>query len=158
MIKNGIIGRNLEIWLPILYLSKQIDEQLFDNLLPYISNITKEKAETDISENRDVIFIDFLYNNIETNPDIFIQQKDIVKKYKEINPDDLWFNERWVGRALRRHKLITERIRATKGREVRININQLKKLADKLFIKKREIVIKNPEPQKETLDDFIQTV
>ena len=160
--KQGIIGRYLEIWYPLLFLAFQVEETLFDNLVPFILQNIKEKQESELAENRDVIFLSFLYNNFEESED-FITIRAICSKYKENEPDDLWFNSKWIGRALKRHNITIEKRRLQKGFEVRINFKKLADLCKKLSIQKQEITKLEPEkniPDKEdykkgSLEEFL---
>jgi hypothetical protein len=135
--KIGIAGRNLEIWFPLLFIAFQIEEALFDNLLPFILQIIKEKQELELTENRDVVFLSFLYNNFEETKD-FITVREICDTYKRDEPEDQWFSSKWVGRALKRHRITIEKRRLTKGFEVRINFKKLTDLCKKLGIQKQE--------------------
>ena len=155
IIKRGIFGRNLELWLPIFILAKTIDEELLNNIIEYAGETVLEKADIDLSENRDTIFLDFLYQNDQFHFNFFFI-KDIVEKYKE-NSIDLWFNNNWVARALRRHKLILERRRTGNKKYIRIDVNKLNKLAKNLNLKKaeKEIAPTTDKSDKDNLEDFV---
>ena len=153
IIKTGIYGRNLEIWLPIFILAKMIDEELLNTIIEYAGKTVIEKQDIDLSENRDTIFLDFLYNNDQFHIN-FIEIKDIVEKYKE-NSTDMWFSNNWVSRALRRHKLILERRRTGNKKFLRLDINKINNLAKNLNLKKSEQETTQREPIKETLDGYL---
>lgn len=158
IIKTGIYGRNLELWIPIFILAKMIDEELLKDIIEYAGKTVIEKNENDLSENRDTIFLDFLYNNDQFHNG-FIEVRNITEKYDNsifsISGETSkynWFNSKWVGRALRRHKLIIERRRAGNQKFIRLDTVKLNKLAKNLNLKRVE---KETEPAKEKLEDFV---
>jgi hypothetical protein len=152
-VENGIFGRSLEIWFPILWLGMNVDYVLYANLLNFIQNLIKEKQSLDLIENRDVIFISFLYNNYEKSED-FIQIRDISKKFVDVEPEADWFNSKWVGRALKRHGITINKRRISRGIEVTLNYEKIEKIAQNLGINKQVIEKKIDKPEK--IDDFIE--
>ena len=163
IIKKGIIGRDLEIWYPLFWIAVQIDNKTYENLESLALEKVLEKKETDLTENRDLIFISFIFNNYAstlnytnyTNTTLeYTSVKDIVSRYKLNEPDDKWFDSRWVGRAIKRHRLAISKRRMSKGFEILINFDRLNQLAKKFNIKKEESASDNLDLNKEKIEFY----
>lgn len=157
MIENNIISRDLELWYPIFYMAKKVKTRegypvLFQELFPFVKQVLKEKSESEQTENRDIVFLGFIYNNFNSVKE-WIKIREIVDRYKEIDPDDKWFNSRWVGRALKRHRITLEKKRDAQGFEVIINWEKLNNIAKKLGLEKK---IVKEEEKKDNILDYIE--
>lgn len=111
----------------------EINEKVLDNTINTAEELSKEKKEEDIIENRDISLIDYLSKQEESNE--FISLRDLILQFKEFLKEEdeevKYINSRWLGRALRRLGLIKERRRLGQGREV---IVDYKKAREKIKI------------------------
>lgn len=128
-------SRDLELFLPLFIVSAQIEEGILDQLIEFAIEYANKRKEENVVENRDTIFIGFLASYCKANnfsPLDFIPISQIVRRFLEINPDEDWFNSKWVGHALKRlGKIVLEKRRLGRGREVRLNIEKLEEKAEK---------------------------
>lgn len=127
--ETGINGRNLELFFPLMYLSRFISENAFETLLNIASDLNKEKRREEMVESKDVSLYDFvskLQTGIEfkTIRDLTIMFRNFVGDVEE--NEDRWINEKWIGRALRRLGLIIDKRRVARGIEVTLNIEKAK--------------------------------
>lgn len=122
---SDINSRDLELFLPLLTLANTLDWVLFDNLLKIFKEIVKERKTEEYTENRDITFMDFISQQTETS---HIQITEIRNRFQlflgDIDEDDKWVNNKWIGKALKRLGLIKDKKRVAKGREIILNISK----------------------------------
>lgn len=135
--ESDLMGRDLEIWLPLLIISYFISEDYLKEMLKLALAKSKEKAEMGIMEDRDTIFATFLYYYIRANEiNSMVAVMTLQKKFFEDEGEKEWLSTEWIGRFLRRIKVIQDKRRLSKGIEVIINFIKLED-----FLKKRGIEI-----------------
>jgi hypothetical protein len=127
----GLSGRNLELFFPLFFIANIIGEKELNGLLKIAKQETDEKDNEEYAENKDVALIDFISHKEEyRNKFIFIY--DITKEFKYVTSEDpdeeKWLNPIWLGRALKRNKLIVQKRRIRKGIEVILDIDKAKML------------------------------
>ncbi len=131
---TGINGRNLELFFPLLLIGKFISDEAFESILEIASELTKEKRQEEMTESKDVAVYDFVsklevtlnYKSVRTLTNAFrnfIGEMDDKK--------DLWLNEKWFGRSLKRLNLILDKRRMSGGIEVTLDIAKAKKKMEK---------------------------
>jgi hypothetical protein len=126
IIETEIVGRSLELFFPIFCIAYLIDEKIFNEVLEFATKITKEKRKDEVAESKDVM----LYQFISENHDVFYwyRIKDLTLQFKEfINADfreveDI--NTEWMGHALKRLSLVTEKKRDREGMKVMLDIDK----------------------------------
>ncbi len=122
---TGINGRNLELMLPFFLISDFLSEDIFSKMLKIAIDMTKERKESEMTESRDVMLIDFV-SKFE-KPD-YITIKKLTVDFRSFIGDDeteeKWINPRWVGRALKRLNLIRDKRRMHGGVEVIPNVKK----------------------------------
>jgi len=119
--KTGIDGRNLELTLPLIIISSWIDKSLLDELLVTFKEIIDERKKEDSIESLDISLIDFVSQEVEG----WIPLKQIFLKFSEFTQvKEDWFNERWMGRALKRLNLIKDKKRMNYGRLIVLDIKK----------------------------------
>jgi hypothetical protein len=125
-----LLGRDLELWLPLFVVSNYISEELLDNMVKMAEESAKERAIQNTMENRDIILINFIYQNASNFlTGGFVPVSSIVQQYKNENSEEDWFNSRWVGRALVRLNLLIDKRRVKEGREVILNKEKINEKA-----------------------------
>lgn len=136
IIDSNIRGRHLELMLPLLFVSLMLNEEVFDKVLKFGQELSKQKKEDDITESTDVSLIEFIskmssqvdydrYRFIHKITDGFRYFLGIRDRFEEQD-----INPRWLGRALKRMGLVIEKRRLSSGVEVRLNIAKATKLLD----------------------------
>jgi len=124
-----IEGRNLELFFPIFIIARIISEDLFKDILKLAEKIINEKKSEEYAESRDVALIDFVSKQEDWRGS-FHTVHDICTNFRlvvALDPDEeKWLNPKWIGRALKRSKLIVQKRRLGKGVEVLIDIDKAK--------------------------------
>jgi len=124
-----IDGRNLELFFPLLIISKMISDEVFNEILSITKQIITEKKTEEFTENRDVALIDFISKK-EGWRGNYLSINDICSEFRltvAIDPDEeRWLNPKWVGRALKRSKLVIQKRRVGKGIEVLVDVDKAK--------------------------------
>ena len=125
--KTGLDGRNLELFFPLFMIANIVGQEVFDDILRISQIIVKDKKAEEYAESKDVSLIDFLSHQISWRGS-FKSVHDITQEFRMITIEDpeeeKWVNPRWIGRALKRNKLILEKRRLRKGIEVLIDIDK----------------------------------
>ena len=128
---SHISGRDLELSFPLLLVSNEIGE--IETTLSTLSKIVEERREEDVTENKDILLIDFVSQEKEGSG--FDTIRSTLKNFKGfIQSDEDWINEKWLGRALKRLNLIVQKRRRSFGTEIILNITKAK---EKIKIFKR---------------------
>lgn len=123
--KSGISGRHLELAFPLLMLADFIN--IFDKILPVMSEIIQEKKLEDIAESKDVQVYDFVSQQEETDFRLVSEITEAFRYFLNISEkEDVWINSRWLGKALKRLVLIKEKKRVGRGVSVILNIEKAK--------------------------------
>lgn len=131
--ESGIDGRHLELLMPLFFISKEIGDELFNKVLLISKKVTEERKEDEMCESKDVALFDYVSRQEEID---WHSLTGLVAGFRnftgeESEREDMWLNEKWMGRALKRLNLIIDRRRLNTGREITLNI---KKAEEKLKI------------------------
>lgn len=131
--KLNIEGRNLELLFPLYFLSYLIDKAALKNMLKTSQEIVKEREEEDYFENKDRILIRFLSEKLKEGN---LEYKDFISSSKVANQFKLylgeeteWINSIWIGKALKRLKLIKGKERVAGGMRILLNLEKTRKKA-----------------------------
>ncbi|MCX8178387.1 MAG: hypothetical protein N3D75_00995 [Candidatus Aenigmarchaeota archaeon] len=125
--KTTLVGRDFELFLPIFIVASLLSKDLLDEIHKIALNLQDEKNVFDVIESRDIKILEFLYS---FDGD-YVSIKEIVKKFLEQNPTEHWFNERWLGRFLKRMQVIRNKRRVGSGIQVLLD---KQKLDEMLFL------------------------
>jgi hypothetical protein len=116
----GIEGRNLELLLPLLFVSKFISQEVFEEMLLIGKNIMDEKKEEEFTESADVSLYDFIAHR---ESDLtYVPIKELTSGFKVWRGEEEWINEVWLGRALKRLNLVVDKKRMASGVFVNVNV------------------------------------
>jgi len=125
LIEAKIDGRNLELCMPLLIIAQEINDEIFEEVLGIMKEITEERRNEEFIENKDVSLIDFVSQELDTGN--YISVKKTAQKFKEfLQSDDDWINSKWIGRALVRLGLVKKKKRSNFGVEVVLDIEKAK--------------------------------
>lgn len=126
-----IDGRNLELFFPLFIIARSISEELFEEILALASRIINEKKSDEFAESRDVALVDFVSKQ-DSLRGSFKTIHDICSEFRMIialdSDEEKWLNPKWIGRCLKRNKLIIQKRRIAKGIEVLVDIDKAKSL------------------------------
>lgn len=137
--KTNLDGRDLELFLPLYLLADMCD--VLKETLKISIEITKAKKEGDIYESRDVQLYDFISQLIDTKD--FLKVSELNNQFKTFlgsEEKDKWPNTWWLGKALKRLKLIREK----KKRSGMMVILDIEKAQEKIRMFKPLEEIKKP--------------
>jgi hypothetical protein len=126
----NIVGRNFELFSPLLILAKFISDELFNDLFEVVKEMVNEKKHSEYTESKDVLLYEFvldLENEVGKN---YISVKEMTRQFRvfmnEEQAEDPWLNEKWVGKALKRLNLTIDKRRMKQGMEVTLNFMKAK--------------------------------
>jgi hypothetical protein len=124
----GIDGRNLELSISLLIIANSLSDEIFNELIKTFQTIVEEKKKEDVVENLDVSLLDYLSQEVDKEE--FVAIRDIFNNFKGfVRIEEDWFNEKWMGRALKRLGLIKEKKRMNYGVIIKLDY---KKSQDKI--------------------------
>ena len=122
---TNIIGRNLELFLPLFFISNLISEKVLDETLKIAKGLTSEKKKEQGMESIDVMLLDFISNQPEGL--VFQSVKDLTRQFREFADEGTeWLNPKWFGKALKRLNLVIDKKRKGYGIEVILNTAKAK--------------------------------
>jgi hypothetical protein len=135
---SEINGRNLELAFPFFLMAFELDSiseeiglekpSIFDEILETFMKIFDEKKAEELVENKDILIIDFISQEPETNfyrnlMDLF----EDFRKFSNLNED--YINSRWFSKRLKTLNLIKMKRRMPRGIEI---IPDYKKAQEKI--------------------------
>lgn len=123
--KSGITGRNFELFMPLLVLSRFLGDDVYEEIFKVVENQVHQKREDEYSESIDVSMYSFVASK-EHSGNEFLTIKELTREFRayageEDNLEDKWLNEKWFSRALKRLNLILDKRRVSGCSEVRLN-------------------------------------
>ena len=138
IVASKIRGRHLELMLPLLFVSLMLNEEVFENVLKFGQEISKQKKEDDITDSLDVSLIEFV-SKMSPEMDygrfrfVYKITEDFryflgIRKEREREDINFW----WLGRALKRLGLIIYKRRLSAGVEVGLNVPKAVKLINNI--------------------------
>jgi len=125
---SNIKGRHLELFFPLFIITNLLWEDSLDKMIEIAKDIVFHKKQDDLLESRDVALIEFISKK-EVNLN-FKPISELTREFKEyIQEEDEQYStisSKWIGRALKRLKLIIDKRRIGSGVEVILNISKAK--------------------------------
>jgi len=115
---SNIKGRNLELFLPLLFIGSMIDDDVFVSVLKTAVELSEEKEHDDVIESKDIAVIEFI-SNMDISVDNYHSVKQLMQDFKTYTDEsEEWMNVKWFGRALKRLSLVKDKRRTSAGIEV----------------------------------------
>ena len=155
--KTDLSGRDHELFFPLFILADMVGKEVFEELLKTAQKVVKLRKESDREENKDVRLIEFI---AQSNYEGYVYVGDVAKEFSDFFGEDPKFNtSHSVSRALNRLKLIMEKRRAGKNRQIKIDVLKAK---EKLLLFKEpdipfsDLELKEAGWTKETLQEAIK--
>lgn len=118
---SGLKGRSLELFLPLFFVAKLIDDFVLDEIIRTANKITEEKIHEEEVESIDVSVLDFISRQEQGLN--FQSVKELTRLFREFIDDTRdWINPKWFGRALKRLGLVVDKRRIGRGVDVILNV------------------------------------
>lgn len=124
--QTGLNGRHLELYFPLFLIAKNIGEDIFMETLSIAKKTIGERKIDEIAESKDVL----IYKLISTEKsDKFYKIQELTNIFRLMmgEGESDWLNSKWVGRALKRLNLISQKRRTSSGIEVMLNVEKANK-------------------------------
>jgi len=126
---SNLNGRDLELFFPLFFIAKFVSDEVLEEVLEITKMIISEKKHEEYTESSDVSLIDFISMKPEYQIN-YVSIHELVLRFKQFilggEEEVKWLNSKWMGRALKRLKLISSKRRVTKGVEVTLNVGKAK--------------------------------
>lgn len=125
----GIVGRNFELFFPLLVTSQLICNELFEEILVIAKNMVDAKRDDEYNDSKDVSLYQFVAEHGDSKS--FVPIKAFTEHFRLFagnteSTDEAWCNDRWVGRALKRLNLIIQKRRLGNGVQVMVDVEKAK--------------------------------
>lgn len=117
-----LTGREVELCMPLMLIALEIDPKIFEILYTSIKNYMEDRKQEQFNDSKDIMLIDMVSQEPDNN---YLQIKEIVRRFLDFTQDenkDDEINPKWIGRALKRLKLIKEKKRLSGGIQIKLNI------------------------------------
>lgn len=125
--ESNLSSRNLELFFPLFLIGNLISPEIFDKILSIAKDMIEERKNEEYIESRDVQLLSYIgkKNPLDNN---FVPINRLTQDFKisiAYETEEMhWLNSKWIGRALKRMKLIREKRRTAQGIEVILNIQK----------------------------------
>lgn len=123
----GIDGRNLELIFPLIILSQMIGDNVLDDILEVSKDIIDEKRKEEFTQSLDVSLINYISK--KESEISYFPLKELVSEFKvfvDVDSESEEINNKWMGNALKRLNLITDKRRVAEGMQVVLNVSKAK--------------------------------
>lgn len=120
-----IDGRNLELYLPLFFISGFINDETLNETIEIAKEVVTQRKNQEVNESKDVLMYRIVSNQRESE---FISTKDLLTSFRlfvEEGEMD-WLNSKWIGRALKRLNLVVQDRRIGSGMQYMLNIKKAK--------------------------------
>jgi len=133
---SNIIGRELELFLPIFFIAEFLGQEILVEIIRIGMEISNAKKEDQSIESLDIMVYDFISKK-ETNLN-FYSIKMLTNEFRDFSGEtEEDINSKWFGRALKRLNLVLDKRRKTHGMEVTLNVAKAQ-AKFKMFQSKKE--------------------
>ena len=137
--ESNIIGRDLELFLPLFFIAEFLGQEMLVEIIRISKLLVASKKEDQQIESLDIMVYDFISQK-EANLS-FHSIKRLTDDFRDFSGEvDDEINSKWFGRALKRLNLVLDKRRKNHGMEVTLNVA---KAQTKLLMFKTEKNAKN---------------
>lgn len=152
-IKDNVDSRDRQLWLPIYAIAYAIDWSLFERIVDLSVDMVKQKKETNIMEDNDTILYEWLLKNIHEKNMYTIRtiKTGLIAEVGE----EYWVNERNLGKALRRIKVVLKSGRTNQGSRVYLDPTDMREKAVRFGIDLTRVDSENKEAEKDKQGDLL---
>jgi hypothetical protein len=144
----NLMGRDLELWLPIITLACLTNT--LPSIVPLAKDLVEKKTIQTKTEVNDAILASVLLAMVDR--DDWYPVVDIMKNMKILYEEETpkkekdWLTPQWIGRALRRLNIISDKRRVSKGVQVYLKKEVVERVGKKLGVEPAEIGFTKVEP------------
>jgi len=118
---SNIIGRNLELFLPIFFIAEFLGEEILEEIIRIAVDITDAKNHEQEIESLDIMVYHFI--SLKESGLNFHSVKHLTDEFRNFSEENEdWLNSKWFGKALKRLNLVQEKRRLGHGIEVMLNV------------------------------------
>jgi len=121
--ETNIDGRHLELLFPFFLIARTLNDEILEETLKIATELVTSKKDDEVMESKDVMLLDFISRLNYDGSWIAIQE--LTNKFKDFvgerDAKDDWLSTEWVGKALKRLSLVSEKRRLGRGIDVVIN-------------------------------------
>ncbi len=132
--ETKIEGRNMELFFPLFQIVAMMGIPVLDEFLAICKQMVQEKMSEEYAESKDVSLTDFIAQASELK-NKFIGVHELTTNFRAVSVQDpegeKWVNAHWLGRALKRLKLVKDKRRLAKGIEVIVDVEKAKILLER---------------------------
>ncbi len=125
--ETQIDGRNLELFFPLFIIASDVGNgDILEKTLTYAKEMVKMRKMEEVTESKDVLVYSIICLKRELD---WYNIKDLTEEFRLIcggGEDNNWINAKWMGRALKRLNLISDRRRIGRGIQVMLDIKKAK--------------------------------
>lgn len=122
----GLDGRTLELWMPLFLVSYTTDPQSYTTFLEIAKRRIKSKQSDELTGDRDTSVAVSIYSFLKP-PDTSMETKHFIDAYLSEYGEQHWLTSEWLGRFLKRAKIIMQKVRTGRGYRYDVNMAALKK-------------------------------
>ncbi len=120
-----INGRNLELFFPLIVIGQLLGEEVFRDILEIAKNHINEKRTQESQDSPDIALYEFVSKQ---DPLRNYKVSELLLNFKNFyvgdETDRDWINTKWLGRALRRLKLVISSNRKNYGMEALLDVGK----------------------------------
>jgi len=125
--KSNIMGRDLELFLPLFFIAEFLGQEIMVEIIKIAKEITTSKQESQEMESKDIMVYDFVSKK-ESTISTYYSVKRLTDEFREFSEEtEDWLNSKWFGRALKRLNLTLDKRRLGRGIEVSLNVAKAQK-------------------------------
>ena len=123
--ESNIIGRELELFLPLFFIAEFLGQEMLVEIIRISKDITAVKKHEQQIESYDMMVYDFISKKEAGLT--YYSVKQLTNDFREFaEENEEWLNSKWFGRALARLNLVVDKRRLKHGIEVMLNIAKAK--------------------------------
>lgn len=125
--QSGLVGRNLEIFFPLLYTSQRISSVELDDIIEIAKKIVSSKKADDAVENADISLYEYISKLDQEDHYYSVNEMAMgFADFYSFGDQDNMINRNWMGVALKRLNLVRDKKRSNKGIKVLLDIKKAK--------------------------------
>jgi len=120
--ESNIIGRDLELFLPLFFMAEFLGQEIEVEILRIAKEISASKKEDQKIESVDIMVYDFISRK-DSSIFNYHSVKLLTNEFRDFSGEtDDEINSKWFGRALKRLNLIINKRRKTQGMEIVLDV------------------------------------
>ena len=119
-------GRVTELWMPLFIVSYMVSKQTYTDFLEVAKRRIQAKQSDELTGDKDTSVAVSIYTSI-TDLDNYLETKKFIDFYISEYGEQKWLSSEWLGKFMKRAKIIKEKVRLGRGYRYEINKQALRK-------------------------------